>query len=89
MNCGSSCEFKIMATKDKFMRLIQEVRGLAEIRRYQPVPKHSPLFLLQLRSHLTATSRPKTRLIITVDLKQVSSFPDPVKITHLKADSGV
>jgi hypothetical protein len=89
MNCGSTYEFEIMATKDKFMRLLQEVRGLAEIRRHHPVPKHSPLFLMQLRSHLTATSRPKTRLIITVDLKEVPHFPHPVKITHLKADSGV
>jgi hypothetical protein len=89
MNCGSTIEFKIMATKDKFMRLIQEVRGLAEIRRHQPAPKHSPLYLVQLRSHLNATSRPKTRLIINADLKEIPSFPDPVKITHLKADSGV
>jgi len=78
-----------MATKDKFMRLLQEVRGLAEIRRHQSVPKHSPLFLMQLRSHLSATSRPKGRLIVNVEMKEMMHFPDPVKITHLKADSGV
>ena len=78
-----------MATKDKFMRLLQEVRGLAEIKRHQPLSKQSPLFLMQLRSHLTSTSRPKDRLVVAVDMKEMMNFPSPVKITHLKADSGV
>jgi hypothetical protein len=89
MNCGSTGEFDFMATKDKLMRLLQEVRGLAEIRRPHPTPKPSPLFLMQLRSHMTEASRPRGRLIITVNLKEIPSFPDPVAITHLKSDSGV
>ena len=78
-----------MATKDKLMRLLQEVRGLAEINRRQPAPKPSPLFLMQLRSHLTNSSRPRYRLNIAVDANESAHFPHPVKITHLSTDSGV
>jgi hypothetical protein len=78
-----------MATKDKLMRLLQEVRGLAEIRRPHPSPKPSPLFLMQLRSHMSEASRPKGRLLITVNHKEVVNFPHPVQIKHLKTDSGV
>ena len=89
VNCGSPGEFDIMATKDKLMRLLQEVHGLGEIRRPNPVPKHSPLFLTQLRSYMSQTNRPKHRLVINVDINDSTGFPNPVKITHVKADSGV
>jgi len=78
-----------MATKDKLMRLLQEVRGLAEMRRPHPAPKSSPLFLLQLRSHINDLSRSRYRLVISVDAEEAVQFPEPVQITHLKTDSGV
>ena len=78
-----------MATKDKFMRLLQEVRGLADITRRHPVPRNSPLFLMQLRMHLSDASRPRHRLTIATDIEEAANFPHPVKITHLSTDSGV
>ncbi len=78
-----------MATKDKLMRLLQEVRDLAEINRRHPAPKASPLFLMQLRSHLTNSSRPRYRLNISGDSQEAAHFPRPVKITHLSTDTGV
>ena len=78
-----------MATKDKLMRLLQEVRGLADINRRHPAPKSSPLFLLQLRSYLTNANRPRHRLFIGGDISEAAHFPTPVKITHLTTDSGV
>ena len=78
-----------MATKDKLMRLLQEVRGLAEITRRQPAPKASPLFLMQLRSHLNSSSRPRYRVCISGDSSEAAHFPHPVKITHVTLDSGV
>ncbi len=78
-----------MATKDKLMRFLQEMRGLAEINRRHPAPKSSPLFLMQLRSHLTNSSRPRYRLDISVDAKESAHFPQPVKITHLRSDTGI
>ena len=78
-----------MATKEKIMRLLQEMRGLADITRRHPAPKPSPLFLMQLRSHLTNTNRPRHRLVIGGNISEAAHFPIPVKITHLTADSGV
>jgi len=78
-----------MATKDKLMKFLQEVRGLAEINRRHPSPKPSPLFLMQLRSHLNSSSRPRYRLSISMDHGESAHFPHPVKISHLTTDSGV
>lgn len=76
--------FNIMATKAKIMALFQETHGLEKIRHAHPVPKHSPLFLSQLRSHLSQTDRPRHRLFINAEPQEFSNFPNPVKITHLK-----
>lgn len=78
-----------MATKDKLMRLLQEVRGLAEINRRHPAPKSSPLFLVQLRSHLNSNSRPRYRLSISMDARETAHFPQPVKITHLTTAASI
>ena len=78
-----------MATKDKLMKLLQDVRGLADTTRRQTVPKHSPLFLLQLRSHLFNANRPRHRLLIATDIEEAANFPQPVKITHLSTSNGV
>ena len=76
-----------MATKIKLMKLLQEMHAFAEIGRRNPAPKPSPLYLMQLRSHLVQTSRPRRRLAIRVDLRDSLDLPDPVKITHLKPGS--
>jgi hypothetical protein len=79
-----------MATKIKLLKLLQEMRGFAEFGRRHPTPKpSSPLYLLQLRSHLAETSRARHRLVITIDLKdsETTNIPHPVKITHLPPSS--
>ena len=78
-----------MATKDKLLRLLQEVRGLAEINRRNSAAKPTPLFLMQLRSQLNSSSRPRYRLSISMDSRESAHFPQPVRITHLTAKSGV
>jgi hypothetical protein len=76
-----------MATKIKLMKMLQEMHAFAEIGRTNPAPKPSPLYLMQLRSHLLQTSRPRRRLAIRVDLRDSLDLPDPVKITHVKPAS--
>jgi hypothetical protein len=66
------------------MKLLQEMRGLAEMTRRHPAPRPSALFLMQLRSHMTATSQSKRRLIITVGSRETPNIPDPVTITHVQ-----
>ena len=77
-----------MATKIKFMKLLQEMRGLAELNRRHPTPKPSALYLLQLRTHMAETSQSRRRLIVSIDLKDSLDLPDPVKINHITPDLG-
>jgi hypothetical protein len=73
-----------MATKMKIMKLLQEMHAFAELERRHPASRTSPLFLLQLRSHMAETSRSKRRLIVSIDLRDSLDMPDPVKINHIK-----
>ena len=76
-----------MATKVKMLKLLQELRGFAEINRRSPAPRSSALYLFQLRSHVTSTSLSKRRIVIPVDVKGSPNFPDAVQIKHVKSDS--
>jgi hypothetical protein len=87
VTCGSSGSIERMATKIKLLKLLQEMHAFAEITRRHPVAKTSPLFLLQLRSHMAETSRPRGRLIVSIDLKDSLDMPHPVGITHVKGRS--
>ena len=66
------------------MKMLQEIRGLAQITNRRPPPKSPGLFLMQLRSHLSRPNFPKQRLVIPIDLQEPPDIPHPVKITHLK-----
>jgi hypothetical protein len=78
-----------MATKIKMMKLLQEIRGMAQITNRRPQPKPPGLFLMQLRSHVMQATIPRRRLVIPVDLREPPDIPHPVKITHLNGDSPV
>ncbi len=73
-----------MATKIKMLKLLQEMHAFSELGRRNPAPKTPPLYLLQLRSHMVATTRPRRRLAIRVDLRETANLPDPVKINFIK-----
>ena len=76
-----------MATKVKIMKMLQEIRGLAQITNRRPAPKAPGLFLIQLRSHVTRTPLQKQKLVIPILLQDPPDIPHPVKITHVKADT--
>jgi hypothetical protein len=73
-----------MATKIKMLKLLQEMRGFSELRRLQPAPKNSALYLMQLRTRIAEAHRPRRRMVITIDLQDVATLPTAVKIKHLK-----
>jgi hypothetical protein len=73
-----------MAAKVRIMKLLQEIRGFAEITQRRPQPRQPGLFLIQLRSHVTRTTATKRRQTIVVDMPDHSDIPHPVKITHLR-----
>jgi hypothetical protein len=76
-----------MAAKVRILKLLQEMRGLAEITQRRPQPRQPGLILIQLRSHTAASSSSSRRKqIISVDSKESPNLPDPVKITHLRGN---
>jgi len=70
--------------KAKYIKAVQDYRGVS-------LPKYTPdfstpasLFLMRLRSRLTAPQLPKRRLVIPVSFKASGEFHAlPVKITHI------
>lgn len=72
-----------MATKAKLMKLIEEVRGYAQITNRRPAPRPPVLYLMELRAHATQNQMPKRRLDVA---SENASSPSPIKITHISPD---
>lgn len=75
-----------MATKVKLMKLIEEVRGYAQITNRRPAPRPPVLYLMELREHANTVQAPKRRLNVTIDGRENHNVPDPIKITHVSPD---
>lgn len=66
------------------MKLLQEVRGMAEITNRRFVPKPPMLYLMELRARSVATGGTASRkLIIRVDARDSADVPDPVRINFV------
>jgi hypothetical protein len=65
------------------MKLLQEIRGFAEMSQRRPQPRKPGLFLIQLRSHVLRTTTARKKQTIAVDMLEHPDIPHPVKITHL------
>jgi hypothetical protein len=76
-----------MATKIRMMKLLQEIRGLAQITNRRPQPKSAGLFLMQMRAHVAHATYQRRKLVIPIDLKDPPDIPHPVKIRHVKEHS--
>jgi len=74
-----------MATKIKIMKMLQEIRGLAQITSRRPPAKLPGLLLIQMRSNGPRSSLQRKKMIIPVDVKEPLDIPHAVKITHLPA----
>lgn len=85
MNCNSRFEDGDMATKMKMFKMLQEVKGLAQITNRRPAPRPPFLYLLQLRSQITQPAQPKRRLTIE-NGKETGHLPLPIKIHHIRPD---
>jgi len=72
-----------MAAKIKIMKMLQEIRGLADVTGRRPAPRQPGLFLIQLRSHVLENRPSRGRQIITVDVLDRFEIPHPVKIKHI------
>jgi len=82
MNCDSSDQQGIMANKASLMKMIQVIRGYAEITNRRPAPRPPVLYLMALREQQPAYPSKPQRL--TTVWENVSDAPLPIKITHVK-----
>jgi hypothetical protein len=72
-----------MAAKVQLLKLLQEIRGLAEVTNRHPQTRAPGFLLMQLRSHLVHTTSPSRKRNIAIDPQDLPDIPHPVKITHL------
>ena len=75
-----------MAAKVKILKLLQEIRGFAEITNRRPQPRLPGFVLMQLRSHVAHTTLARRKRSITINSQNLPDIPHPVKIIHLKED---
>jgi len=73
-----------MAKKLKLMSLFQEVRGRAQVTNRRPTHSATGVFLMQLRAQSGATTLPRRRFMISVELQPLQAAPHPVKINHIR-----
>ena len=73
-----------MATKMNTTKLLQEIRGFAEIAKRRPPPRSHGLVLMQMRSHVIQATLPKRRLSVQVDVQDRLDISHPVRINHVK-----
>jgi len=73
-----------MAAKIRMLKLLQEIRGFADIANRRPPPRSPGLVLMQIRSHVIQATLPRRRLSVKMDVKDPPDIPHPVKINHVK-----
>jgi hypothetical protein len=84
VTCSHSFKNKLMAAKIRAFKLLQEIRGYAEIANRFPPPRLPGLFLIQMRSHAIQPAPPIRRLSIVMEDQDRPDIPHPVRINHLK-----
>jgi hypothetical protein len=74
-----------MATKIKVLKLLQEVKGYAQITNRRPAPRPPLLYLMQLRAQPVPADLPRHRLTVETDHKDFANGPLTIKINHVKS----
>ena len=66
------------------LKLLQEIRGFAEIATRRPSPRSPALVLMQMRSHVIQAALPKRKLSVQMDVQDRLNISNPVRINHVK-----
>ena len=72
-----------MASKIRMLKLLQEIRGFAEMAKRLPAPRLPGLVSMQMRSHVFQATLPKRKLRVQTDVQDHLGIPHPVRIHHL------
>ena len=73
-----------MAAKVRMFKLLQEIRGFAEIVNRRPPPRSPGLLVAQMRPQVIQAVLPRRSLSVTMVQPDNSDIPHPVKINHVK-----
>ena len=79
-----SLENTLMAAKVRMLKLLQEIRGFADIVNRCPPPRSPGVFVAQMRPHVLQAAMPRRNLRVTTVERDSTDLPHPVKISHLK-----
>jgi hypothetical protein len=71
-----------MATRMNMMKLLQEIRGMAEVTNRRPLSRTTTALALQIRPP-ALRNKTKQRRIIRISMQDPPDIPHPVKIQHL------
>ena len=85
MNCDSRYPEDDMATTTKISKMLQAVKGYAQVTNRRPPPRPPLLYLMQMRAQLAPAEFPRHRLPVTTDMKAFATGPLPIKINHVKS----
>ena len=79
-----SLKNKIMAAKVRMLKLLQEIRGFAEIVNRCPPPRSPGVLVAQMRPHVIQAAIPRRSLRVTMVERDSADSPRPVKINYVK-----
>jgi hypothetical protein len=79
-----SLENTLMATKIRMLKLLQEIRGFAEIVNRCPPPRSPGIFVAQMRPHVIQAAMPRRSLRVTMVERNSADIPHPVRINRVK-----
>jgi hypothetical protein len=73
-----------MAAKVRMLKLLQELRGFAEIVNRCPSPRPPGVLVAQMRPHVIQAAMPRRSLRVTMVEQGSGDSPRSVKIIHVK-----
>jgi hypothetical protein len=74
----------LMAAKVRMLKLLQEIRGFAEIVNRCPPPRPPGVLVAQMRPHIIQAAIPRRTLRVTMVERDSADSPRPVKINYVK-----
>jgi hypothetical protein len=83
MTCEMGARNRNMATTMKLIKVLQEIKGIAQITNRRPAPRPPLLYLMALRSKGTPAIHSRRKLAVETAVLQA---PLPIKINHIKSD---
>ena len=72
-----------MATRMNMMKLLQEIRGMAQVTNRRPLTRTSLVLALQIRPPALRNAKTRQRRTIRISMQDPLDIPHPVKIKHL------